>query len=138
MTSAGLEAASRPTSGMLDDDDQSMTYTGSWTGSGRRGFGDFDDNVHYTNSDGDSVTVAFTGIGVSLIGEKADDQGPIEWLLDGQSQGMVDTSLPAGSPRECQQVLLTSPALQPGAHTLRIVKRGGPAMTIDAVKVQPI
>jgi hypothetical protein len=136
MTSAGLEVPYRPTSGVLDDDDPSMSYAGSWTGSGRRGFGDFDDNVHYTNGDGDSVTVEFTGTGVSLIGEKADDQGAIEWLLDGQSQGMVDTSLPAGSPRECQQILLTSPALQPGPHTLQIIKRGGPAMTIDAVKVQ--
>jgi hypothetical protein len=134
MTGAGLEAPYRPTGGMFDDDDQSMTYSGLWQGSGARGFGDFDDNVHYTNSDGDSVTIGFMGVGVSLIGEKSSDQGLIECVLDGQSLGMVDTSLPTG--RQAQQMLLTKTALSAGKHTLQVIKRSGNAMTFDAVNVQ--
>ncbi len=49
---------------------------------------------------------------------------------------MIDTSVPAGSPRLAQQVLFSSGTLPPGSHALQVVKRGGTYMTIDAVRVQ--
>jgi hypothetical protein len=146
MTTAGLEPAYRQASGVLDDDDQSFTYKGNWVGSGARGFGDFDDNVHYTSNSGDAATMTFTGTAVTLVGEQAEDQGMVEVFVDGQSHGMVDTSLPPASQnippssdgvrRMVQQTLFTSAPLTAGMHTLQIVLRTGPSMTIDAVRVQ--
>src|SRR5262249_1038862 len=110
MASAGLEPAYRKTAtpATVDDDDPPPACAGTWLASGSRGYGDFADNVHYTQTNGDSVSLTFTGTAVSLLGEKSPDQGAIEWLLDGQSKGMVDTSVPAGAPRQVQQVLLSS------------------------------
>jgi hypothetical protein len=138
MSTAGIEAMYRvpvanPT---IDDDDQSFAFTGAWATSGWRGYGDFDDNVHYTATDGDAATVTFTGVGVAWIGEKSVDQGTVQLLVDGQSQAMVDTSLPAGAARLAQQVLFTSATLPLASHTLQMVKRGGTYMTIDAVRIQ--
>jgi hypothetical protein len=137
MTAAGLEPAYRPAATMLDDDDQSLTYTGSWAAQGFRGLGDYEDNVHYTATNGDSVSLAFTGTGVSFIGEKSSDQGQIAWSIDGQSQGLVDTSLPSGSPRQSQQVLFTSATLTGGHHVVQVTKSSGTYMTVDAFRVQP-
>ena len=149
MAAAGLEPSYRAAiaSPIVDDDDQSFAYVGSsWVGSGTRGFGDFDDNVHYTSNSGDAATVTFTGTAVTLVGEQADDQGMVEVFVDGQSAGMVDTSLPLASQnippssdgvqRLAQQTLFTSAALPAGSHALQIVMRTGSAMTIDAVQVQ--
>ena len=149
MAAAGLEPSYRAAiaSPIVDDDDQSFAYVGSsWVGSGTRGFGDFDDNVHYTSNSGDAATVTFTGTAVTLVGEQADDQGTVEVFVDGQSAGMVDTSLPPASQnippssdgvrRQVQQTLFTSAALPAGMHTLQIVMSTGAAMTIDAVQVQ--
>jgi hypothetical protein len=138
MSTAGLEPSYRPATAnpTLDDDDQSIAYTGTWATAGWRGYGDFDDNVHYTTINGDSATVTFTGTGIALVGEKAGDQGMVEVFVDGQSQGMVDTSLPAAAARQVQQVLFTSAALPLASHTLGVVKRSGQYMTIDAVRIQ--
>jgi hypothetical protein len=136
MAAAGLEASYRTPASIVDDDDQAFAYAAAWTTSGGRGYGDFDDNVHYTGNDGDVATLTFTGVAVSLLGEKSADQGTIEVLVDGQSRGMIDTSLPAGSSRQTQQMLFSSGPLMAGSHTLAIAKRSGTYMTVDAVTVQ--
>ncbi len=120
-----------------DDDDQALAYTGSWATQGFRGFGDYDDNVHYTTTDGDSVTLSFTGTQVAFVGEKDASQGPVEWFVDGTLGGTAQTSVPSGSPRQTQQTLFTSATLPAGAHTLKIVKAGGQYMVIGAFVVQP-
>lgn len=118
MTGAGLEPAYRTAATVLDDDDQSLSYEGSWTAQGFRGFGDYEDNVHYTLTDGDSVSLSFTGTGVSFVGELSSDQGNVEWSIDGEPEVVADTSVAAGSPREVQQVIFSSAALAAGS-TLR-------------------
>ncbi len=50
MTKAGLEPGYRTAAPMLDDDDQAFAYAGTWAAVGARGFGDFDDNAHYTTT----------------------------------------------------------------------------------------
>jgi hypothetical protein len=138
MAAAGLEASYRTVPSVVDDDDQAFAFAGTWGTSGARGYGDFDDNVHYTTTSGDVATLTFTGVAATLLGEKNPDQGTIEVLVDGQSRAMVDTSLPAGSPRQAQQVLFSSGLLTAGSHTLAIANRSGATMTVDAVRVQPM
>jgi hypothetical protein len=137
MSAAGLESAYEVPATMVDEDSQSLAYAGTWAAQGFRGFGDYEDNVHYTMNDGDSVTLTFTGTGVSSIGEKDPSQGTVAWSIDGQGQGTVDTSLPAGMAREVQQVLFTSATLAAGSHVLQITKNGGDYMTVDAFRIQP-
>jgi hypothetical protein len=134
MAMAGPSAAYRIASPLLDDDDQRMSYLGTWVAAGSRGFGDFEDNVHSTSTDGDSVSLTFSGTGVTWIGEQSSDQGHVEWFIDGQSQGMADTS--TSSARKAQQPLFMSGVLVAGSHTLKVVKRGGGYMTVDAALIQ--
>ena len=137
MASAGLEPAYRPVLTTLDDDDQSLAYVGTWSAEGFRGYGDYDDNVHYTMTDGDSVTLTFSGTGVTFVGEEDPSQGDVQWYVDGALEGTADTSLPSGSARQVQQVLFESSLLSAGGHTLKIVKMGGQYMTVDAFWITP-
>jgi hypothetical protein len=137
MQTAGLEPAYRGSGAMRDDDDQALTYAGTWSAQGSRGYGDYQDNVHYTVTNGDAVTLTFTGTSVSFLGELSADQGEVAWSIDGVSQGTANTSAPSGSARQVQQVLFTSPALTAGSHTLKVTKNGGTYMTVDAFRVQP-
>ncbi len=139
MTAAGLEPAYRAaaTGATRDDDDQSLTFAGSWTAQGFRGLGDYDDNVHYTSTNGDAVTFTFTGTSVAFIGEKNSDQGEVAWSLDGNAEGQVDTSVPSGTPRLSQQVLFSSAVLASGTHVVQVTKSSGSYMTVDAFFVTP-
>jgi hypothetical protein len=134
---AGLEPAYRSTMAMLDDDDTSIAYAGSWAAMGFRGLGDFDDNVHYTATNGDSVSLPFTGTGATFIAEKNSDQGQITWTIDGKPGGTVDASVPAGSPRLVQQALVTVSGLTAGAHVLKVTNASGAYMTVDAFQISP-
>jgi hypothetical protein len=137
MTGAGLEAAYRPTLAMVDDDDQSITYSGSWGARGFRGFGDYEDNVHYTLTNGNWASISFTGTGISFVSELSSDQGEIAWSVDGAAAVTADTSLPAGSARQAQQTIFASATLAAGTHVLKITKNTGTYMTIDAFHVLP-
>ncbi len=141
MQAAGLEPAYRTASASptptLDDDDQSLAYTGTWAAAGFRGLGDYDDNVHYTTANGDSVALTFKGTGVTFIAEKSTDQGQIACSVDGQSPATVDTSVPAGSPRLAQQAIFSAASLAAGTHVLTVTKSSGAFMTVDAFQISP-
>ncbi|MER7847862.1 hypothetical protein ABTZ03_28405 [Kitasatospora sp. NPDC096077] len=128
IAAAGPDPRHRPLTGLVNDDDQAVTYTGAWAQYGFRGNGDYDDDVHYTTTNGDAVSYAFTGTGVAVLGEKYADQGQDEILLDGVSQGLVDTSSPV---RLTRQVIYRAVGLPLGPHTLQLVKRSGTYTTVD-------
>ena len=58
-----------------DDTDAAATYTGSWTHATGRGYGDFDDDVHATETANDSVAISFNGSGIEILGETNSDEG---------------------------------------------------------------
>ncbi|WP_327693203.1 hypothetical protein [Streptomyces sp. NBC_00459] len=132
IAAAGPTAAYRPLTGLVDDNDTAISYTGYWSGSGYRGFGDLHDALHATTVDGDSATLTFTGTGVSVIGEKNSDQGQIEVFLDGVSKGLFDTSAPT---RQAQQTVYGVSGLSVGSHTIQVVKRNGNYATVDGFRV---
>jgi hypothetical protein len=137
MSAAGLEPAYIVSATTIDDDDQALKYAGNWLAAGLRGDGDYEGNVHYTGNNGDTVTLTFTGTGVSFISEKSSDQGEIAWSVDGQAQGTVDTSMPSGVAPTAQQVLFTSATLPSGSHVLQITKNSGSYMRVDAFRTKP-
>jgi len=118
--------------GRINDDDSAITYTGNWSVSNDRGYGDYVDDVHVTRGNGDGASLTFTGTGVSVLGEKYSDQGQVEVFLDGTSQGLFDTSSAA---RQAQAVIYSTSGLSLGSHTIRVVKRSGTYATLDAFDV---
>ena len=116
----------------VDDDSLAITYSGSWADSGFRGYGDYDDGVHYTTANGASATLTFTGTQVSFRTETYTDEGTFDVLVDGVDQGTVSA---VSSARAVQQTLFTSKTLAAGTHTVKLVKESGTYLLVDAFTV---
>jgi hypothetical protein len=120
--------------GVYNDTAPSISYTGgSWNYYANRGYGDYGDDVHATTANGDSVTVTFTGTGISFTTETNSDEGTIAVSLDGTSQGTVNAN---ASSRHAQQTLYTASGLTLGRHTLTLTKTGGTYFVVDRFDVQ--
>jgi hypothetical protein len=137
MASAGLEPAYAGllTSRTINDNARSLSYSGpGWGYSNNRGYGDFDDDVHYSYTAGATVQFAFNGSGVSWLAQRSDQTGPVEVYVDGVDQGTV-TPVTSGQPYPTQQVDYRISGLVPGWHTLRIVNNSNSLVTIDGFTV---
>ena len=121
---------------IVNDDHPLIHYTGAWQASGRRGFHDFNDDVHASQTPGDSVEFRFTGTGIAWLSERYRDEGPADVFLDGRLCARVDPRV-ADFPRLAQIPVFSAPGLPPGAHTLRIVNPGTNCVLIDAFSVTP-
>lgn len=133
MAAAGPSSEHGPAkAGIVDDDSLAIAYSGSWADSGFRGYGDYDDGVHYTTSNGAEATLTFTGTQVSVRTETNSDEGTFDVLVDGVDQGTVNA---ATATRAAQQTLFTSKKLAPGTHTITLVKESGTYMLVDAFAV---
>lgn len=129
MAAAGPSGEHGPAKpGTVDDDSLAIAYSGSWSDSGFRGYGDYDDGVHYTTANGASATLTFTGTQVSFQTETYSDEGTFDVLVDGVDQGTVSA---VSSTRATQQTLFTSKKLAAGTHTITIVKESGTYMLVD-------
>jgi hypothetical protein len=134
MAAAGPSREQGPakTGGVVDDDSLAIAYSGSWSDSGFRGYGDYDDGVHYTTANGASATLTFTGTQVSFRTETYSDEGTFDVLVDGVDQGTVNA---VSSTRAAQQTLFTSKKLAYGTHTVTLVKESGTYLLVDAFAV---
>ena len=119
----------------VNDNDSGIAYSGSWGQSGGRGFGDYDDDVHYVEADGSSFQYTFTGTGIDYVTELDQSQGDVDVYLDGQFQKTVSTGRDAGQPRQTQQAVWSVSGLPNGSHTLRVVKKSGAFMLLDKLDV---
>ena len=113
----------------LNDSNPLLIYSGSWN-NGTRTNGYYKDDIHFTRTNGDSVSYSFVGTDVQFIGPKASDQGEIEFYIDGVSQGRVNTYSAQGS---VQQVIFSRTGLDPGTHSIKAVKRSGTFMVFDSM-----
>jgi hypothetical protein len=120
--------------GRIDDTSPYISYTGSWGVSSVRGYGDFDDNVHYSQVNGNSETLHFTGTGISVYGELNPDQGDVGVSIDGGPATTVDTDSPDGI-RQGNDAIFTADGLQPGAHVITVTKLSGTYMTADGFEI---
>lgn len=67
---------------------------GSYTGAGcnyssGRAQGDLGDDVRYSYAVGATVTIPFTGSGISWLAQRSDQTGPVEVYVDGSDQGVI-------------------------------------------------
>jgi hypothetical protein len=90
--------------------------------------GDLRDDVHWTKTAGDSVSLTFSGTAVTVTGPKAPDQGTVEVYLDDKPAGTVDVHADA---RLTQQELFAKTGLKKGQHTLRLVLASGDVLRVD-------
>ncbi|HBU81209.1 MAG TPA: hypothetical protein DEF35_06160 [Paenibacillus sp.] len=117
----------------INDDDNHIQYTGSWSPNTGRGFGDYKDDLHFTETDGDSFEYTFTGTGIDLLTEK--DQGLGEMIVTLDNGTPETVSANTSGQREAQQVLYSAAGLDNGSHTLKVVKGSGRYMLLDALRV---
>ncbi|MGW4064194.1 hypothetical protein ACWEGE_38300 [Amycolatopsis sp. NPDC004747] len=118
----------------LNDDANGIIYSGPWYSAGKRGLGDFHDDVHATREDGSQVRYTFTGTGIALFSETYSDEGRMDIYLDDVFQRTVDTT---SQVRHAQQSVFSACGLSPGRHTIRAVKRSGTYMLLDRFDVTP-
>jgi Carbohydrate esterase 2 N-terminal len=118
-----------PTKGnLLDDDDLRIGYLGSWSSSGSRNLGDLDNGVHYTQQDGASATITFTGTGIDFLTETNSDEGDVGITLDGVAQSTVSANT---AQRQTRFPLYSVSGLTAGQHTLTVTKLGGTYLLVD-------
>ncbi|MFE7331733.1 alpha-L-fucosidase [Streptomyces sp. NPDC057565] len=120
-----------PEGGLYNDTDFLIRYVGSWAGSSGRP-GDLNGDVHYTRTDGDSAEFTFSGSGIEYITERNTDMGQVDVYLDGTLKGTVDCY---SATKQTQQVLFKADGLTAGTHTIRVVKKSGTYMLVDALRV---
>ena len=116
----------------VNDSSSAITYSGTWNYSSGRGFGDYNNDVHYTNTNGASASYTFTGKSIAFITEKYSDEGNVAVYIDGT---LVTTVSASNSTRQAQQTLYTKTWTTSGSHTIKVVKTSGTNMLVDAFKV---
>lgn len=116
----------------FNNNDSKIRYVGTWNWAGNRGFGDINDDVHYTMTNGDYVEFTFTGTGIEFITEKNKDQGDMDVYLDGQFVETISCYAPS---RLAAQVVYKKTGLTPGQHTIKLVKKSGEYALVDAFTV---
>ncbi|MBR7832123.1 alpha-L-fucosidase [Actinospica durhamensis] len=128
-----LRVVPNPT--MVNDTDASISYDGTWTYTGNRGAGDYDNDVHYTAANGGTATITFTGTGIDYIGPMESQDGTANVILDGVQVGTTSASYSGAY--TAQQFLYQVRDLTPATHTLQLVKTGGTYVQIDAFQIWP-
>jgi hypothetical protein len=134
MANAGLEPAYQYllTERTVNDNSESISYTGpGWNYSANRGYGDYDDDLHYSYSAGATVSFPFTGSGVSWLAQRSNETGPVTVYIDGVDEGTI-TPVSSSTPYPTQQVDYSISGLAAGSHTLTIVNNDADLLTVDA------
>ncbi len=122
-----------PADARINDTDTGFVYN-QLDYSNDRGFGDYQDDLHYATSNGATVTYTFIGNKITVYGEENTDQGDIGIALDGGAETTVDT-VPADGQRHANVAVWSSPTLAPDVHLIVITKLSGSYMTFDGVDV---
>jgi alpha-L-fucosidase len=118
---------------LVNNDEAGFTYSGNgWSHQANRGLGDSNNNVHVTTNNGDSVSYTFSGTGIEYITETYFDVGNVDVYIDGTLKKTVSAYSAA---RAVQVVLYSISNLAAGTHTIKLVKRSGTYMLLDAFKV---
>jgi hypothetical protein len=116
--------------------DTAAHYSDGWRHETKRGFGDYQDDVHVTEKPGSYCDFEFVGEGIEILSEKFHDMGDVEVLLDGTSQGIFHLYQDP-MPRLYQIPFYRKMDLAKGRHTVRVINRAtsGILCIVDAFKV---
>ncbi|MFF2960709.1 right-handed parallel beta-helix repeat-containing protein [Streptomyces sp. NPDC057963] len=126
----------KPTGGEQINNTSGVVYTGTgwdWKNRYRGGAGGWADDVHATQTVGDSFELAFNGTAIDLITQVNTDEGEIELFVDGRSAGTIDNH---NATRVHQKTVFRAAGLAPGAHILRGVMKTGDYMIVDSFLIR--
>src|SRR5262249_8298329 len=76
-------------SALVNQNDPAATYTGAWATATNRGYGDWMDDVAYATAEDATLSFAFHGSGVDVLGETNGDEGSIDVTVTKQSTSAV-------------------------------------------------
>jgi hypothetical protein len=107
-------------------------YTGNWNKSTNRGLGDYMDDVHWSKTGQDSYAYTFAGTGIEVVSEKDPSQGDMDIYVDGVYKQTISTYNPNKLP---QQTVYSITGLPYGTHTLKVVKKSGSYLVLDALRI---
>jgi hypothetical protein len=116
--------------------DTAADYSAGWEYQTKRGYGDYQDDIHVTTSAGNYCDFTFSGSGIEVLSEKYSDEGQVEVLLDGVSQGNFQLYQDP-MPRLYQIPIYHNLKLASGRHTVRVINRStdGAFCIIDGFKI---
>ncbi|WP_370102133.1 hypothetical protein [Streptacidiphilus sp. MAP12-20] len=117
-----------------NDTDPRAAYAGAWATSTGRAYGDLGGDVHYTTTNGDSVSFTFVGSGLQVLSEVAPDEGAVDVYVDGVKTQSVSASAPT---RLAQQAIVSVTGLAKHSHIVKLVKTSGTYMLVDGFTVVP-
>jgi hypothetical protein len=121
----------------VNNNNSGIVYTGNWNYSSGRGLGDYQDDVQWTEGNGDSFSYQFVGTGVDYVTETDPGQGDVDIYIDGELKQTVSTYLdPAQGHNKPQQVVYSISDLPNGTHTIRGVKKSGQFMLLDKLNIR--
>ena len=116
----------------VNDTDSKITYSGSWSHSSGRDLNDYKNDVHSTTGNKNYFQYTFTGTGVEYITEKNKDEGKVDVYIDNTLQSTVNCY---NATRLTQQVVYSKKNLRSGSHTIKVVKKDGTYMLLDALAI---
>lgn len=117
--SAAVTAVEPVGAGKIDNADERIAYVGDWGNWTQDKNVNYMDTIEYLENPngGETVTLTFKGTGIKVIGCTNKDRGKIEVLIDGVSQGVVDT-YSASTVR--QKEYFSKEDLTAGIHTIQL------------------
>jgi hypothetical protein len=118
---------------LINDDNGSIVYTGSWVRESKRNVTDVSRSIHYTHENGDHFSYTFTGTGVQYITENSQNMGNVEIILDGVSEGLFNCY--ASGEILTQQPVFSKYGLSSGSHSISVYKRSGIYAILDALRI---
>lgn len=116
-----------------NNDWANISYNGHWTLSGGRNAGDYQNDVEWTATNGDSYTIVFNGTGITLYGPMSTADGTASVELDGSK--VATFSAVYGGAYTPQQHLIRLSNLANSPHTLTVTKTGGQYLQLDRVDI---
>jgi alpha-galactosidase len=129
----GAEAGSnRSPQIQYNDTDSGITYSGTWSLSDNRGYGDYNNDVHFSQTNNDYFQFTFTGTGIDYITEKDFSQGDVDIYVDNVFKMTVSTY---NASRLAGEAVYSITGLASGSHTFKAVKKTGTYMLLDSLRV---
>ncbi|MGW8884545.1 right-handed parallel beta-helix repeat-containing protein [Streptomyces sp. NPDC055749] len=126
----------RPVDGEQLNNTSGVVYAGSgwdWKNASRGGSGGYLNDVHATQTPGDSFELAFNGTAIDVITQVNTDEGEVDLYLDGVFVTTIDNH---NDTRVHQKTVFSTSGLAPGVHTLKGVMKTGSYFIVDSFKTR--
>ncbi|WP_371780682.1 glycosyl hydrolase family 95 catalytic domain-containing protein [Streptosporangium subroseum] len=130
-TSSALGTGQTTSNALVNDTE--LTYDANWHATSSRGYGDYNDDTHHSNTVGSVAQYTFTGTGVEYLSERNGDMGNVDVYIDNVLQTNVNLNISGA--RQAQQVVYSKTGLSSGQHTIRIVNKSTAVGMVDALRI---